>query len=143
VRAKTGELVWFDPLTRRGPRRMKIGPRPNQLAIYDGPTDVAYVPLRLRDVVGDRPRSKVKWSRKSATGVRRTTRFVVAGWERMLSRPEVRIRFEADVATHKLVAKSRSPTAAGRLALSRDESRLYATGKLSLASRSWTWPQRK
>jgi YVTN family beta-propeller protein len=122
---ETGELVWFDPITDAVTRRMKIGPRPNQLACTpDGA--IAYVPCDDATWwVIDTIRGEVVT--KIATGGRPHNTLCSPDGKRMYLGPKGSYHvLIADVATHKLVGEIPLPDAPRPLALSKDETRLYA-----------------
>src|SRR5262245_1638511 len=120
-----GELVWFDTATDTVTRRMKIGPRPNQLAVTaDG--SVAYVPCDDASwwVIDTVKGSLIK---RIATGGRPHNTLCSPDGKRMYLGPKGSYHvLIADVSTHQLVGEIPLSDAPRPLALSRDESRLYA-----------------
>ena len=120
-----GELVWFDPVTDTVTRRMTIGPRPNQLACTpDG--KIAYVPCDdatwwVIDTV------KGEVIKKIATGGRPHNTLCSPDGKRMYLGPKGSYHvLIADVGTHKLIGEIPLSDAPRPLALSKDETRLYA-----------------
>jgi YVTN family beta-propeller protein len=120
-----GELVWFDTATDTVTRRMKIGPRPNQLAVTpDG--SIAYVPCDdaswwVIDTV------KGALIKRIATGGRPHNTLCSPDGKRMYLGPKGSYHvLIADVSTHQLVGEIPLSDAPRPLALSKDDSRLYA-----------------
>ncbi|MDB5307400.1 MAG: beta-propeller repeat protein [Gemmataceae bacterium] len=120
-----GELVWFDPATDRVTRRMKVGPRPNQLACTpDG--RLAYVPCDdaswwVIDTVNARVLKKI------ATGGRPHNTLCSPDGKRMYLGPKGSYHvLIADAVEHKLVGEIPTSDAPRPIALSNDETRLYA-----------------
>jgi YVTN family beta-propeller protein len=124
--SKPGELVWIDPLTDKVTRRMPIGPAPNQLAITpDG--RFAYVPCsdgyyEVIDV------SRTKIVTRIYTGGRPHNTLCSADGRHMYLAPmgapkKVTV---VDTSTHEPVGTIAFSSVVRPIALSKDESRLYA-----------------
>jgi YVTN family beta-propeller protein len=121
-----GQLLWIDPRTDKITRRMNIGPEPNQLAVTpDG--KFAYVPARdghyeVIDLAAARIVKRI------FTGGRPHNTLCSADGKRMYLAPmgnpkKVTI---VDVATHKPIGEIRFSSVVRPIALTRDETRLYA-----------------
>jgi YVTN family beta-propeller protein len=120
-----GELLWFDPATDTVTRRMTIGPRPNQLACTpDG--SVVYVPCDdAAWWVIDTTKGEV--IKKIATGGRPHNTLCSPDGKRMYLGPKGSYHvLIADAVAHKLIGEIPLSDAPRPLALSRDETRLYA-----------------
>ncbi|MBN9119966.1 MAG: beta-propeller fold lactonase family protein, partial [Planctomycetes bacterium] len=124
-RGDEGELVWFDPVTDRVTKRMKVGPRPNQLACTpDG--RIAYVPCDdaswwVIDTVG------AKVLKKIPTGGRPHNTLSSPDGKRMYLGPKGSYHvLIADAVEHRLVGEIKTSDAPRPIALSADERRLYA-----------------
>jgi YVTN family beta-propeller protein len=121
-----GELLWIDPQTDKITRRMKIGPAPNQLAVTpDG--KFAYIPASdgYYEVV-DLGQAKIL--KRIFTGGRPHNTLCSSDGKRMYLAPmgnpkKVTI---VEVATHKPIGEIRFSSVVRPIALSRDETRLYA-----------------
>jgi YVTN family beta-propeller protein len=124
--SKPGELVWIDPRTDKVTRRVPVGPAPNQLALTpNGKT--AYVPCsdgyyEVIDV------DKGKVVERIFTGGRPHNTLCSPDGRHMYLAPmgapkKVTI---VDTATHKPVGTIPFSSVVRPIALSKDESRLYA-----------------
>lgn len=122
---EAGELLWFDPLADVVTRRMTIGPRPNQLACTpDG--RLAYIPCDDASwwVVDTAHGEVVK---RIATGGRPHNTLCSADGERMYLGPKGSYHvLIADARAHRLLGEIPLPDAPRPIALSRNETRLYA-----------------
>jgi YVTN family beta-propeller protein len=124
--SKPGQLVWIDPRTDKVARRVSVGPAPNQLALTpDGKT--AYVPCSdgYYEVV-DVDKGKVV--ERIFTGGRPHNTLCSPDGRHMYLAPmgipkKVTI---VDTATHKPVGTIPFSSVVRPIALSKDESRLYA-----------------
>jgi YVTN family beta-propeller protein len=124
--SKPGELVWIDPKTDKVTRRMPIGPAPNQLAVTpDG--KFAYVPCSDGHYeVIDLHAAKIV--ERIFTGGRPHNTLCSADGKRMYLAPmgapkKVTI---VDVATHKPIGEVPFSNVVRPIALTKDESRLFA-----------------
>jgi YVTN family beta-propeller protein len=124
--SKPGELVWIDPKTDKVTRRMPIGPAPNQLAVTpDG--KFAYVPCSDGHYeVIDLHAAKIV--ERIFTGGRPHNTLCSADGKRMYLAPmgapkKVTI---VDVATHKSIGEVPFSNVVRPIALTKDESRLFA-----------------
>ena len=120
-----GELLWFNPMTDTVTRRMEIGPRPNQLACTpDG--RIVYIPCD--DAcwwVVDTVQGKVLT--KLATGGRPHNTLCSLNGKRMYLGPKGSYHvLIADCVSHTLVGEIPFSDAPRPIALSKDETRLYA-----------------
>jgi YVTN family beta-propeller protein len=120
-----GELLWFDPTIDQVTRRMTIGPRPNQLACTpDG--KLVYVPCDdatwwVIDTVKGEVLAKI------ATGGRPHNTLCSPDGKRMYLGPKGSYHvLIADVGSHRLVAEIPLSDAPRPIALSKNETRLYA-----------------
>lgn len=120
-----GELLWFDPFSDTVTRRLAVGPRPNQLAVTpDG--SIAYVPCDdatwwVVDTV------KAEVLTRIATGGRPHNTLCSPDGRRMYLGPKGSYHvLIADTTTHKLVGEIPLSDAPRPIALSKDETRLYA-----------------
>ena len=120
-----GELLWFDPASDTVTRRLAVGPRPNQLAVTpDG--SIAYVPCDdaswwVVDTV------KAEVVAKIATGGRPHNTLCSPDGRRMYLGPKGSYHvLIADIATHALAGEIPLSDAPRPIALSKDETRLYA-----------------
>jgi YVTN family beta-propeller protein len=120
-----GELLWFDPKTDTVTRRMKIGPRPNQLACTpDG--KIAYVPCDDATWwVIDTTKGEVLT--RIATGGRPHNTLCSPDGQRMYLGPKGSYHvLIADARSHRLIGEIPLSDAPRPIALTKDETRLYA-----------------
>jgi YVTN family beta-propeller protein len=127
-RDKPGELLWIDPRTDTVTRRMDVGPEPNQLAVTpDG--RFAYVPVNDAhwDVV-DLARAKVVERIFAGSGSRPHNTLCSPDGKHMYLAPMGTPKrvFVADTSTHKVVGEVPFSNVVRPIALSADETRLYA-----------------
>lgn len=125
VQADEGELLWFDPIADRVTRRMKVGPRPNQLACTpDG--KLAYVPCDdaswwVIDTIKGEVITRI------ATGGRPHNTLSSPDGKRMYLGPKGSYHvLIADARSHKLLGEIPLSDAPRPIAVSKDETRLYA-----------------
>ena len=120
-----GELLWFDPIRDKVTRRMKIGPRPNQLACTpDG--KLAYIPCDdacwwVVDAVKGEVITRI------ATGGRPHNTLCSADGKRMYLGPKGSYHvLIAGTRSHQLLGEIPLSDAPRPIAISQDETRLYA-----------------
>jgi YVTN family beta-propeller protein len=125
TRGDAGELLWFDPVSDTVTRRMTIGPRPNQLACTpDG--KLAYIPCDdatwwVIDTVKGEVLTKI------ATGGRPHNTLCSPDGKRMYLGPKGSYHvLIADTTTHRLIGEIPLSDAPRPIAISKDETRLYA-----------------
>lgn len=120
-----GELVWFDPVSDTVTRRLQVGPRPNQLACTpDG--KLAYIPCDDASWwVVDTVQSKIL--SRIATGGRPHNTLSSPDGRRMYLGPKGSYHvLIADTRSHRLIGEIPLSDAPRPIALSKDETRLYA-----------------
>ena len=121
-----GELLWFDPVTETVIRRMKIGAKPNQLAVTpDG--KIAYVPCDDGTYwVIDTAKAEVVT--KIYTGGRPHNTLCSPDGKRMYLAPMERADKVTicDTATHAVLGEIAFSGAVRPIAISADETRFYA-----------------
>src|SRR5258708_13463006 len=142
VRGDAGELLWVDSVTDTVTRRIKIGPRPNQLACTpDG--KLVYIPCDDASWwVVDTATGDVLT--RIATGGRPHNTLASGDGKRMYLGPKGSYHvLIADAVSHKLIGEIPFSDAPRPIAISKDEKRLYANVDPLIAFQVPTIPNRK